>query len=332
MSVYTYYFNKFCLIKYVVVFVYFNKLCALSANLFSILLQIFVAQEQSCLKRLWLSSNPGWIASYRHTFIRKRVHVKLVDTSKIEQTGGRKVLSVFFLTEMPIWILFFALGVSSDKEVVTLIDADSEDGTVVNILRASIREADKQCEYFRRRGTALSYVEKQFRTCEYPPEESVNECIDKLLFPNLTGIKQKARFLAYMVKCLLRAYTGRRKLDCRDDFRNKRLELASELLDRELRVHINHAKRRMVKVMQRDLDGDRAMNRIEHYLDCSVITNGLSRAFSTGAWSHPYKRAEKISGVVANLSRTNPLQSISEMRRTRQRVEYTGKIGGARYP
>ncbi|KAK1379548.1 DNA-directed RNA polymerase subunit beta [Heracleum sosnowskyi] len=252
--------------------------------------KIFVAQEQSCLKRLWLSCSPSWIASYRHTFIRKRVHVKLVDTSKFPQTVGRKVLSVFFLTEMPIWILFFVLGVSSDKEVVNLIDA--EDDTVVNILRASMREADKQCENF---------VEVEW-------------------------------LLAYMVKCLLKAYTGRRKFDCRDDFRNKRLELANELLDRELRVHINHAKRRMIKVMQRDLDGDRTMNRIEHYLDCSIITNGLSRAFSTGAWSHPYKRAEKISGVVANLSRTNPLQSISEMRRTRQRVEYTGKIGGARYP
>lgn len=279
-----------------------------------------------------MSCNPSWTASYRHTFIRKRVQVKLVDSSKIEHTGGRKVLSVKFLTEMPIWILFFALGVSSDKEVVNLIDANAEDGTVVNILRASMREADNQCENFRRRGIALSYIEQQFKTCEFPPEESVQECIDKLLLPKLVGIKQKARFLAYMVKCLLKAYTGRRKFDCRDDFRNKRLELASELLDRELRVHINHAKRRMIKVMQRDLDGDRSMNRIEHYLDCSIITNGLSRAFSTGAWSHPYKKAEKISGVVANLSRTNPLQSISEMRRTRQRVEYTGKIGGARYP
>ncbi|KAL8104638.1 DNA-directed RNA polymerases IV and V subunit 2-like [Apium graveolens] len=294
--------------------------------------KIFVAQEQSCLKRLYLACNPNWIASYRHTFIRKRVHVKLVDTSKIQQIVGRKVLIVSFLSEMPIWILFFALGVSSDRDVVNLIDVDAEDDTIVNILRASMREADKQCENFRRRGMALRYLEQQFKTCEYPPEESVEECIDKLLFPKLIGIKQKARFLAYMVKCLLKAYTGRRKLDCRDDFRNKRLELAYELLDRELKVHINHAKRKMIKNMQRDLDGDRTMNRIEHYLDCSIITNGLSRAFSTGAWSHPYKKAEKISGVVANLSRTNPLQSISEMRRTRQRVEYTGKIGGARYP
>ncbi|KAL8120396.1 hypothetical protein AgCh_017543 [Apium graveolens] len=94
--------------------------------------KIFVAQEQSCLKRLCLSSDPCWIVSYRHAFRRKRVHVNLVDTSTIAQIGGRKVLRVHFLTEMPFWILFFALGVSSDKEVVSLIDADAEDSTIVD--------------------------------------------------------------------------------------------------------------------------------------------------------------------------------------------------------
>ncbi|KAJ6766151.1 DNA-DIRECTED RNA polymerase D SUBUNIT 2B-RELATED [Salix purpurea] len=46
-----------------------------------------------------------------------------------------------------------------------------------------------------------------------------------------------------MVKCLLEAYTGHRKCDNRDSFRNKRFELASELLERELKVHVSHALR-----------------------------------------------------------------------------------------
>lgn len=313
------------------------KLCnfyVLDGNMSSILLQTFVAQEQICLKRLWLASSPSWVVSYRHTFKRKRVYVKLLDSPKVEDIGGgEKVITVYFsVTEIPIWVLFFALGVSSDKEAVNLIDADVEDGNIVNILIASIHDADKKCENFRRRGMALKYVEKLIKSCQFPPAESVEECFSNFLFSNLIGFKRKARFLAYMVKCLLEAYTGRRKVDNRDDFRNKRLELAGELLERELRVHIKHAERRMVKAMQRDLYGDRNIHPIEHYLDSSIITNGLSRAFSTGAWSHPYKRAERTSGVVANLGRTNPLQMIAEMRRTRQHVEYTGKVGDARYP
>ncbi|XP_071929970.1 DNA-directed RNA polymerases IV and V subunit 2-like [Coffea arabica] len=302
----------------------------------------FVAQEQICLTRLWLSSVPCWTVSYRPVARRKRVYLKLVDESKFANLiGGQRVLSVYFvIAEMPVWILFFALGASSDREVVDLIDLNIEDTKIANILTGSIyyadtkfEDADLKCKGgFRKGRNALDYVQMLLNNCKYPPAESVEECISNLLFPNLTGFKQKACFLGYMVKCLLEAYTGRRKVDNRDDFRNKRLELASELLERELKVHLKHVERRMVKAMQRDLYGDRSLQSIEHYLDASIISNGLSRAFSTGGWSHPYKKTERVSGVVASLRRTNPLQMTADLRKTRQQVSYIGKVGDARYP
>ncbi|XP_059638452.1 DNA-directed RNA polymerases IV and V subunit 2-like isoform X2 [Cornus florida] len=294
----------------------------------------FIAQEQICLKRLWVSNNPTWLVAYRPIAKRQRVFIKLVDSSKVEHIrGGEKVLKVYIsVTEVPIWILFFALGVNSDKEVVNLIDSDVEDASIINILVASIHDADQECQDFRKTGKALHYIAKRIKDCQFPPEGTVEEFISNYLFPNLSGSGRKARFLGYMVKCLLQAYTGRRKVDNRDDFRNKRLELAGELLERELRVHLKHAERRMVKAMQRDLYGDRSLHQIEHYLDASIITNGLSRAFSIGAWAHPYKRSERTSGVVAMLRRTNPLQTMADMRKTRQQVTYTGKAGDARYP
>ncbi|KAL3510943.1 hypothetical protein ACH5RR_030344 [Cinchona calisaya] len=152
----------------------------------------FVAQEQLCLTKLWLSSVPRWMVSYHPVEKRKRVYLKLVDNSKVENLiGEQKVLSVYFaVAEVPVWILFFAFGTSTDKEV------------------------------------------KLLNNCKFPPAESAEESIRNILFPNLIGFKKKACFLGYMVRCLLEAYTGRRKIDNRDDFRNKRLELASELLER----------------------------------------------------------------------------------------------------
>ncbi|XP_021864536.2 DNA-directed RNA polymerases IV and V subunit 2 [Spinacia oleracea] len=294
----------------------------------------FIAQEQICLKRLWISNEPYWKVAYRSEFKRRRVHVKLVENPKAENIqGGEKVISVYFsIIEVPIWILFFALGVSSDKEVVELIDCSTDDGRISNILFASIHDADEKCDGFRRGAKAMEYIDQMIRESKFPPDETTAEYLGKYLFPSLSGNKQKARFLAYMVKCLLQAFSGRRKCDNRDDFRNKRLECASELLERELRVHMRHAEKRMVKAMQRDLYGERDLQSIEHYLDASIVTNGLTRSFSTGAWAHPFKRAERVSGVVANLRRTNPLQTICDMRKTRQQVSYTGKVGDARYP
>ena len=61
-----------------------------------------------------------------------------------------KVLTVYFLsTEIPVWLLFFALGVSSDKEAMDLIAFDGDDASITNSLIASIHEADAVCEAFR---------------------------------------------------------------------------------------------------------------------------------------------------------------------------------------
>ncbi|CAL5204956.1 unnamed protein product [Lathyrus oleraceus] len=296
--------------------------------------KIFIAQEQIFLKRLWVTTIPYWAVAYKSQMKRNRMVVKLVENSTFEGIqNGEKLLTVYFLSvEVPVWILFFALGVSSDKEIVDLIDYGKGDGRIENLLFASIREADEKCKAFRRGNNALLFLEERIKGVQFPPPESINECLDMYVFPNIKGLKRKARYLAYMVKVLLLAYTGRRKTDNRDDFRNKRLELASELLEREIRVHFAHARKRMAKALQRDLYGDRDVRQIEHYLDASIITNGLQRAFSTGAWSHPFKRMERISGVVATLGRTNPLQTMAELRRTRQHVQYTGKVGDARYP
>ncbi|KAJ4958066.1 hypothetical protein NE237_025177 [Protea cynaroides] len=294
--------------------------------------KIFIAQEQICLRRLWVSSKPTWTVAYRSDLKRRRVYIKLIEPARLEEAHRGKHLTVYFLAAtMPIWILFFALGVSSDKEIVDMIDLDINDANFRNILFSSILDADRECTDFRKNGKALKYVDELFKKAKFPPKESIEDCFSIHLFPALTGFRQKALFLAYMVKCLLLSYTGKRKCENRDDFRNKRLELAGELLERELRVHIKHAERRMVKALQRDLYGDRNLQPIEHYLDASIITNGLSRAFSTGAWAHPFKK-ERMSGIVANLRRTNPLQMMVDLRKTRQQVGYTGKVGDARFP
>lgn len=295
--------------------------------------KIFIAQEQIFLKRLWVSNIPYWAVAFKSQMKRNRMVVKLVEGSTEGITNGEKLLTVYFLSvEIPVWILFFALGVTSDKEIVDLIDYGEANGRIENILFASIREADDKCEAFRRGKNALLFLEERVKGVQFPPAESIDECFNMYVFPNVKGLKRKARYLAYMVKVLLLAYTGRRKTDNRDDFRNKRLELAGELLEREIKVHFAHARKRMGKALQRDLYGEREVRQIEHYLDASIITNGLQRAFSTGAWTHPFKRMERISGVVATLGRTNPLQTMAELRRTRQQVQYTGKVGDARYP
>ncbi|KAG5245736.1 DNA-directed RNA polymerase family protein [Salix suchowensis] len=126
--------------------------------------------------------------------------------------------------------------------------------------------------------------------------------------PRLNSRRHKARFLGYMVKCLLEAYTGHRKCDNRDSFRNQRFKLASELLERELKVHVSYVLRCMTKALQRDLYGNHV----------SIVTNGLTRALGHGVLL--FKWMERVYGVVGNLGRANPLQTMIDLRKTRQQV------------
>jgi DNA-directed RNA polymerase-4/5 subunit 2 len=301
--------------------------------------KVIIAQEQLCLKRISVINHPEWAVSYRPPVKRRRVYIKLVDPPIIDPKDGKRLkkgeknLTLWFsLSLFPIWVFFFALGVSSDKEVINLIEADTDDERISDIIVAAIHIAEEDCPNFRKGRNAIKFVGEQMKKAKFPPTVSTDEYITSNLFPNITGFKQKARFLGYMVKCLLQAYTGKRKTDNRDDFKNKRLDLAGELIERELRSLLMRAQKGMVKSMQRDLYGERELQPIEHYLDASVITSGLSRAFSTGGWIHPYKWGERISGVVAMLRRANPLQATSDTRKLRQQVSYTGKVGDPRYP
>ncbi|KAF9595035.1 hypothetical protein IFM89_036053 [Coptis chinensis] len=183
----------------------------------------------------------------------------------------------------------------SDKEIVEMIDINLDDATSVNLLLSTISYADNKFDGFYKAGNTLEIVKKsilndRISNTKFPPKvtgftlESAGDCLVQYLFPTLSRCKPKAFFLGHMVKCLLQSCSGQQKLENRDDFRNKRLDLAAELLDRELQNRIRHTERRMVKAIQRDLYGERS--------------------------------TQKMPGMAVALKRTNPQQMMCEMRNT----------------
>ncbi|TVU06153.1 hypothetical protein EJB05_49351, partial [Eragrostis curvula] len=248
--------------------------------------------EKSALRVIvWIADRPCWTVSFLSEIKRQHIYVKLVESTKGEDISGSKIISISFLyATMPIWLLFFALGISSDKDAIDVIDMQNCDASVIETISMTIKESDEVCQGFRKSNKARQYVDELIKSSRFSPAESFDDYVARYLFPDMSGNRNKALFLGYMVKCLLLGYTGNLKCDDKSDFRNKRLALAGELLGRELRAHIRHAERRMVKAIQRDLDSDSNLKVLERYLDASIITNGLNRAFSTGSWCHPYKR------------------------------------------
>ncbi|KAL5215879.1 hypothetical protein ABZP36_007280 [Zizania latifolia] len=113
-------------------------------------------------------------------------------------------------------------GISSDKAVFHMIDIQDCNACVVNAITTTIKESDELCEGFRKTDKARQYVDELIKNSKFPPAEISNDYIDKYMLSSISGKRNKALFLGYMVKCLLLAFTGKRKCDNKDDFWNKR--------------------------------------------------------------------------------------------------------------
>nr|AJA90767.1 DNA-directed RNA polymerase IV second largest subunit [Ephedra trifurca] len=309
--------------------------------------KVFIAQEERCNTRIWVQNKPVWMAVYTPSndrYLRKwdKVIVKLNEDIKAKRKAKDNepsytsekdeiVVSFFFIT-VPVVLLFYALGISSDLEMVQMIGCSHEDREICEFILSSIYKAESELTDFRSREDVLKYIDDKLKNAKYPSPLSVEEVLDAHLFPLIKGQREKAMLLGYMVNCLLSSYLGRRQVENKDDYRNKRLELAGELLGRQMQVLLRFLRKKILKAIQKDLSGQKDLKSMECYIDSSVITNGLARAFSTGTWPHPTSYAAKCTGVVASMKQVNPLQVLSEMRRLRLWVQYAAKLGDARYP
>lgn len=89
----------------------------------------FIAQEECCQTRIWVQNKPGWMAiynPYKHRNLGKwgRVIIKFSKISKdkkkikdsvVDQRSKKEEIIVsFFVLTIPIVLLFYALGVTSN--------------------------------------------------------------------------------------------------------------------------------------------------------------------------------------------------------------------------
>lgn len=147
-----------------------------------------------CLKRLWIVNNPIWSIKYRSSIAKERVYAKLVDT---HFRGGGKVITVYLFNsvEIPIWMLFFALGVTSDKQVIDLIDADVKDNTILNTLFASIYDAEQKSNDFRKDGKAFKELTDALKKNGCMRQNNPTKtALKKYYFPIFVGLTEKLGF------------------------------------------------------------------------------------------------------------------------------------------
>jgi DNA-directed RNA polymerase II subunit RPB2 len=137
--------------------------------------------------------------------------------------------------KIPLFILFRALGIESDKEIYETIfginNTDVEDKYFSNFIRPSVYnnfyEKDNEFYYIYTQEEALNYL--KFRT-KYKTLEHIKYIFTADIFPNISIFENKAKYLGYLTKEFINVALKIKKESDRDNYFNKRINISGFLL------------------------------------------------------------------------------------------------------
>jgi DNA-directed RNA polymerase II subunit RPB2 len=238
----------------------------------------------------------------------------------------------YIKTEIPIAIVFRALGVVSDEDILNHICYDRNDTQMLEMLKPCIEEAF----VIQDREVALDFIGKRGNSQGVTREKRIKyarDIMQKELLPHISQVEgsetRKAFFLGYMVHRMLQCALGRREVDDRDHFGKKRLDLAGPLLAGLFRMLFNKLTKDVYKYLQKCVETNREFN-LTLGIKSTTLTNGLKYSLATGNWGDQKKAASSKAGVSQVLNRYTFASTLSHLRRTNTPIGRDGKIAKPR--
>jgi len=246
-------------------------------------------------------------------------------------------------TEIPLWILFRALGVLPDADICQLIlgpFGPDFDHAFDSILDESIQEAgDVQTQ---EQALAWLSVHVNSWSSRTTKQMKIEDILQLELFPHV-GLTvghsyAKACFLAHMARKVLWVAASRMRHDDRDAYPNKLVDLPGFLMANLFRTYFTT---KMIKDIKSSLGkeihggGWRASGHFEDILNVSNINKviksvilevGLKTSLATGNFGSAKIGGPAKIGVSQVLNRLNYISGISHLRRISTPIEKTGKL------
>ena len=245
---------------------------------------------------------------------------------------------------IPLFIVFRALGVISDKEICEYILLNIEfdkNAVILENLQASIIEANKHLTTEESVKYITSYVmytpiNMDRETGIKKKHEFTLDVLNNDLFPHCQTRQQKIYFLGHMANKLSRVNFEWIKADDRDSYLNKRIDLTGVSLNNLFRNYFNKLVKDMEKQVVKEIntgswrsteDYTSIINLTNIYkiVKSTTIENGFKRALATGDFGIKHTNSNKV-GVAQVLNRLTYVSSLSHLRRISTPTDKSGKL------
>ena len=231
-------------------------------------------------------------------------------------------IRVPILNEIPVFILMRALGIESDNDIINYCVYDHNDTDMINIIRVSLENSKPEKENIKivTQKDALTYLTTKMRILKKYNETDkdtkqqekilhLKALLEDYLLPHIEGnLVEKGFYIGYMINRLLQCYLGRIKIDDRDSFVNKRIDLPGQLILELFKQFYKKMLNECNKFFKKRNSDDNNPLNIINQIKPNIIEQGLKTALLTGAWG-------KKKGVAQMLQRLTYLQTLSSLRR-----------------
>ena len=303
--------------------------------------KIYVFKNKANSK--WCYSAEMRCVPYWKVISPKQIYMMI--SGKQEKMGHTIYITIPKLKKpIPLFILFRALGISTDKEICKyiLLDLDNEKNQkMLKFLKSTIQMNHEyielnDCIQYLKSSVIYTPINMTEEEGEKKKTDFTYDILDNDLFPNCKTKKEKIHLLGLMCNKLISCFLGYKKPDDRDSYENKRIELTGCLLNNLFRNYFNKVIKDIQKLVVREINNGSwkssedytsilTLTNIYKIVKSSTIENGLKRALSTGDFGIKQVNSTRV-GVAQVLSRLTYASTLSHLRRINTPIDKTGKL------
>ena len=262
---------------------------------------------------------------------------------KMNHMGRNIRLNTSFLrTEVPVFIMFRALGVISDKEIIEHIvyDMDNKDNQrIITQLMACCEDASD----INTQEQAEEFIIKNMTGINKNSTNGIKLLRDNIINDFLPHVgknyRRKALYLGHMIFKMIRIYLKYDDYDNRDSYMNKRIDTPGVLMSNLFRQCYGKMTKEIKGLIERELNLWRANhtclstdiisdNNIHRFFKHSLLESWLKYSLSTGNWGiKSIGSFQNIrQGVSQVLNRMSYASTLSHLRRISTAMEKNGKL------
>lgn len=293
--------------------------------------KVFLIQEQLSKNRMIVDVDRKGSVECSVT---SSTHERKSRTNLIVKAGKYYLKHNSFTDDIPVVTVFKGMGVITDQEIVQLVGSEED---VLTAFAPSLEECASLKVFTQMQALEFLGGKTRVNRTWGRPKSRIDEAYDVLSSVVLAHVpvenhnfRMKCIYLALMVRRVILAEKDVVRVDDRDYYGNKRLELAGQLLALLFEDLFKKFNAELKRIADHTIPRQRATQfDIVRHMRQDQITNGLVNAISTGNWSVKRFKMDR-AGVTQVLTRLSYISILGHMTRISSQFEKTRKVSGPR--